>query len=233
MPTQSLRAVLLMLSSEGLPWSVASWQALTRMPGELWFTVNNNNMLDDSPSLMPISPSGMQIMILQAALPGPPSSVNDLGNGASTELLTRCLRLLVAPPYKSYMTSRHQLDEAFLGTSSLLKGEVVKFCHMILSLSWNQYCKAVSCDIHLMDSLYEMVTQSWIAFSAEGTKLTPAQIKSFIKDLHKLLKLYVCYDDKDCRTQVEQYLEDMVEMLHVSTSDKVIFCQVMNPKGAS
>ncbi|KIN93227.1 hypothetical protein M404DRAFT_171587 [Pisolithus tinctorius Marx 270] len=216
MPTQSLRAALLTLGGEGLPWSVASWQALTRIPGEPWSTVDNAP--DDSPSLyVPewTTRVANQVRSFATTVWGMASAAQDAyiakrdadndsagrtawaafvskrsGQWGINRLIDDVLETAGRSPiqilcdfktpslptaeaaqiYDCATPLAQKLfgDEAFLGTSSLLKGEVVKFCRTILSLSWNRYRKAVSRDVRLMDSLYEMVTQSWIGECDHG-----------------------------------------------------------------
>ncbi|KAI6029042.1 P-loop containing nucleoside triphosphate hydrolase protein [Pisolithus microcarpus] len=106
-------------------------------------------------------------------------------------------------------------DDAYVGAGSLLKPAISKFCRAILTLTWNRYRKGVTRDVQTMDSLYGTVTELWKAFSAEGAKPAAPMIRSFLKDLRKLLNLYVRYDDAERRARVEQYMTDMVEMLKV------------------
>ncbi|KAI6139199.1 hypothetical protein BKA82DRAFT_4020244 [Pisolithus tinctorius] len=50
-------------------------------------------------------------------------------------------------------------DDAYIGRGSFLKEAVIKFCCIILTLSWNQYHKGVTHDVHLMDSLCDVVME--------------------------------------------------------------------------
>ncbi|KIN93231.1 hypothetical protein M404DRAFT_36277 [Pisolithus tinctorius Marx 270] len=263
MPSQSFTAALLALSSAGLPWGVPSWQAITRIPGEPWSTVDNAP--EDSPSLyvpewtnrvaaqvkayvttvlgMPVGAQDRYMAkrvldkdsaartawaafiskrssqwginkiideVLETAGRAPNQMLRDLGTNSLPHAEPAQIYDCVTP-----LAQKLFGDDAYVGRGSFLKEAVIKFCRTILTLSWNRYRKGVARDVHLMDTLYDVVTETWKAFSAEGTTHTTSAIRSFIKDLRKLLKLYVRYDDQERRARVERYMADMVEMLRV------------------
>ncbi|KAI6044345.1 hypothetical protein EDC04DRAFT_2889792 [Pisolithus marmoratus] len=237
MPSLTLTAALLLLGKEDMPWGSLTWQSITKIHGKPWAVAENAN--NDSPTLYVLewtTKVANQVKTFAMTVWGLPSTKQEayitkwstdndstgrtawaafvskwsaqwginkiinnvlVGAGRSPAQLPY---VDIAQVYELMGVVAQKLfgDEAYLGQGSLLKPE-----------------KGITRDVHMMDSLFKTVTEQWKAFSAEGALPKPSAIKAFLKDLCKLLTLYIQYDDAEQHACMEQYMTNMVEMLKV------------------
>ncbi|KAI5993056.1 hypothetical protein F5J12DRAFT_897104 [Pisolithus orientalis] len=227
MPSQSLTAALLALTSAGLPWGVPSWQAIIQIPGEPWSTVNNAP--EDSPSLyVPewMNQVAAQVKAYVTMVLGMPVRAQDcyMAKHVLDKDSAACTAWAAFISKRSSQWGVNKIIDEVLETAGRAPNQMLhdlgtkSIYNCMTPLAQKLFgddAYGVTCNVHLMDTLYNVVMENWKAFSVEGTTHTTSAIRLFIKDLCKLLKLYVQYDDQEWRTWVEQYMADIVKMLRV------------------
>ncbi|KAI9457025.1 P-loop containing nucleoside triphosphate hydrolase protein [Boletus coccyginus] len=217
MPSQSLTGALLVLGkTDGLPWTLPTWQSITRIHGEPWET--DDNASDDARS----------------------THVKEWTTKVANNVKAFATRVWAKAAAKqdAYIVKKSNDNDtagrqAWAGFVSRRSGQwgINRIIDEILESAGRSPSRVLRefglNELPFADTaqIYEVQGQlahrlfGDDAYAGTGAMLKPeigkfvSEIKAFLKDLHKLAKLYTTYDNNDRKEQVERYLADMVEML--------------------
>ncbi|KAI5988912.1 hypothetical protein EDC04DRAFT_2614443 [Pisolithus marmoratus] len=236
MPSLTLTAALLLLGKEDMPWGSPTWQSITKIHGEPWAVAEN--AANDSPTLhIPewTTKVANQVKTFAMTVWGLPSTKQEAyvaKRSTDNDSAGRTAWATFISKRSAQWGINKIIDDILVGagrspaqvlrdmnTRELPFADIAQVYELMgvvaQKLFGNEAYIGITRDVHMMDLLFEMVTEQWKVFSAEGASPKPSAIKVFLKDLHKLLTLYIRYDDAEWRARVEQYMTDMVEMLKV------------------
>ncbi|KIO00769.1 hypothetical protein M404DRAFT_151725 [Pisolithus tinctorius Marx 270] len=220
MPSQSFTAALLALSSAGLPWGVPSWQAITRIPGEPWSTVDNAP--EDSPSLyVPewTNRVAAQVNAYVTTVLGMPVGAQD--HYMAKRVLDKDSAARTA--WATFVSKRssqwgiNKIIDEVLETAGRAPNQMLRD----LGTKSIYDCVTPLAQKLFGDDAYvgrgSFLKEAVIKFCRTILTLSWNRYRKGVArdDLCKLLKLYVRYDDQERRARVERYMADMVEMLRV------------------
>ncbi|KAI6144170.1 P-loop containing nucleoside triphosphate hydrolase protein, partial [Pisolithus thermaeus] len=218
MPSQSLTAALLLLGKDGLPWNIPTWQSISRIHGEPWATAENAT--DDSLALhVPewTTRVANHVQAFATKVWGMATSKQDAyvaKRAKDNDSVGRTAWATFVSKRSAQWGINKIIDDVLVGTGRSPAQVLCEFGTQELPFAEAAQIYEVQGDV--AQKLFGDE-----AYVGSGSLLKPAiskfsaTIKSFLKDLRKLLSLYVRYDDTERRARVEQYMTDMIEMLKV------------------